>query len=124
MFPFSSTTALTLKGVEHVDVAVGIDIDVDRHVVAEVDVEFDVGVDVEVCVLMLIVMLMVMLSWVGGGGNGHLCFDAAGTKCARKRAAFGCFKPAEDHETRNAFSNRLCSTIASTTDLISLARPP
>ena len=43
-------------------------------------------------------------------------FNAAGNECAGKRAIFGCFKPAEDHETREAFSNRLCSTIASTTD--------
>ena len=51
---------------------------------------------------------------------GTFVFDAAGTECARKRATFGCFKPAEDHETREAFSNRLCSTIASTTDLFNL----
>ena len=72
------------------------------------------------CVLMLMVMLMVMLSWVGGGGDGHLFFDAAGTECAHTRATFGCFKPARDHETREALSNRLCSTIASTTDLFNL----
>ena len=35
-----------------------------------------------------------------------LFFDAAG-----KRATFGCFKLAEDHEAREAVSNRLCSTI-------------
>ena len=73
------------------------------------------------CVLMLMVMLMVMLSWVGGGGDGHMFFfDAAGTDCARNRATFGCFKPAEDYETTGAFSNRLCSTIASITDLFNL----
>ena len=64
------------------------------------------------CVLMLMVMLMVMLSWVGGGGDGHLFSDAAGAECASKRAPFGCFKPAADHETRETVCNRLCSTIA------------
>ena len=39
-------------------------------------------------------------------------FDAAGTECARKRATFGCFEPAADHETRGRVCNRLCSTIA------------
>ena len=44
------------------------------------------------------------------------CFLGA----AGKRATFGCFKPAEDHDTMKAVCNRLCSTIASTTDLLSL----
>ena len=55
---------------------------------------------------MLMVMLKVMLSWVGGGGDGHL-FRRGGHRT-------------RDHETREAFSNRLRSTIASTTDLFNL----
>ena len=39
-------------------------------------------------------------------------FDATGTEHASKRATFGCFKPVEDHETRETVCNRLCSTIA------------
>ena len=48
-------------------------------------------------------------------GDGHFFLDAAGTE--RKRATFGCFKSAKDHETREAFSNTLCNTIVSNTDL-------
>ena len=112
LFPFSYPLESTLKSVGHVDVdvAVGIDVDVDRHVDAEVDVEFDVGVDVEVCVD------------VDGDADGDVELgwrrwrwtpfsDAAGTECASKRAPFGCCKPAEDHETREAVCNRLCSRL-------------
>ena len=64
-------------------------------------------------------MICYEVSWVGRGGDGHF-FDAASTECASKRATFGCFKPAEDHETRATVCNRLCSIVASATDLLSL----
>ena len=99
---------LTLKTVGRVDVdvAVGDDVDVVRDADAEVDDECGVGVDVEVCVD------------VDGdaGGDVELGWRGCGGTPFFRRGGHNM----RDHETREAFSNKLRNTIDFATDLINL----